>query len=79
MVPVEPSQPPSTPEELIAQVHGGRMGHHGARKTWKLLNEHFPDAHQERGGDSARAVPLLRTVGVYEFLISDPDSDLMSL
>ena len=40
--PAEPSQPPLPPEELIAQVHGGRMGHHGARKTWKLLNEHFP-------------------------------------
>ena len=36
-----PTQAPS-PEELLANVHGGRMGHHGARKTWKLLNEHFP-------------------------------------
>jgi len=31
-----------TPEDLLSQVHGGRMGHHGARKTWKSLNEHFP-------------------------------------
>ena len=31
-----------TPEDLLAQVHGGRMGHHGARKTWKSLNDHFP-------------------------------------
>ena len=33
---------PPTPESLLAQVHGGRMAHHGARKTWKALNEHFP-------------------------------------
>lgn len=37
-----PSAPKRTPEELLAQVHGQRMGHHGARKTWKALNEHFP-------------------------------------
>lgn len=39
-----PDSPPTaqTPESLLAQVHGGRMGHHGARKTWKLLNDHFP-------------------------------------
>ena len=34
--------PAPTPEELLAKVHGGRMGHHGARKTWKALNEFFP-------------------------------------
>jgi hypothetical protein len=27
---------------LLDKVHGGRMGHHGARKTWTSLNELFP-------------------------------------
>lgn len=27
---------------LLKQVHGGRMGHFGARETWKTLNRHFP-------------------------------------
>jgi len=40
--PAAPPQPRPSPEDLLAQVHGGRMGHHGARKTWKALNEHFP-------------------------------------
>ncbi len=40
--PPVPPRPAPTPEELLAQVHGGRMGHHGARKTWKALNEYFP-------------------------------------
>ena len=31
-----------SPEEVFRMVHGGRMGHHGARRTWKWLNEHFP-------------------------------------
>ena len=44
--------PPPTPpdiqcqhldyKEVLSQVHGGRMGHHGTRRTWKLLNECFP-------------------------------------
>jgi hypothetical protein len=29
-------------KNVLRQVHGGRMGHHGARETWKLLNKHFP-------------------------------------
>lgn len=28
--------------EILTQVHGGRVGHHGERRTWQLLNEHFP-------------------------------------
>lgn len=27
---------------VIGKVHGGRMGHQGARRTWLLLNEAFP-------------------------------------
>jgi hypothetical protein len=38
----EPSPLPAPPQSLLSQVHGGRMGHFGARKTWLLLNEHFP-------------------------------------
>ena len=40
----ETSAPPSppTPEALLLQVHGGRMGHNGARRTWLLLNKYFP-------------------------------------
>ena len=30
------------PDYYMKQVHGGRMLHHGARKTWQLLNEKFP-------------------------------------
>ena len=30
------------PEYYLRQVHGGRMLHWGARRTWKLLNKHFP-------------------------------------
>ena len=26
----------------LSQVHGKRVGHHGARRTWNLLNEFFP-------------------------------------
>lgn len=40
--PVVPRDPPPTPETLLSTVHGGRAGHHGARKTWQALNEHFP-------------------------------------
>ena len=29
-------------ENILQQVHGGRMGHHGRRKTWLLLNNYFP-------------------------------------
>jgi hypothetical protein len=28
--------------EILSRVHGGRMGHHGERRTWELLNQHFP-------------------------------------
>lgn len=36
------TDPPPSPESLLAQVHGGRMGHNGTRRTWLLLNKHFP-------------------------------------
>ena len=39
------SDPPPSPESILHQVHGGRMGHFGARKTWLLLNEFF-SGHQ---------------------------------
>jgi hypothetical protein len=28
--------------EILSKVHGGRTGHHGERRTWELLNQHFP-------------------------------------
>lgn len=31
-----------TPDEILSRVHGKRMGHNGARRTWLLLNEHCP-------------------------------------
>ena len=31
-----------TPKEMLEQVHGGRAGHHGARRTMALLNRLFP-------------------------------------
>jgi hypothetical protein len=43
---IPPAAPAAAPapswESLLKQVHGGRMGHNGARRTWKLLNELFP-------------------------------------
>lgn len=36
-----PTAPAPSWESLLKQVHGGRMGHNGARRTWKLLNELF--------------------------------------
>jgi len=35
------TQKPVTPDDALAMVHGKRMGHNGARRTWMLLNEHF--------------------------------------
>lgn len=32
----------TSPEYFLSQVHGGRMLHHGARKTWLKLNLLFP-------------------------------------
>lgn len=29
-------------QTLLHKVHGGRMGHHGARRTWLTLNKYFP-------------------------------------
>ncbi len=37
--------PLSRPEDLFKQVHNGRTGHHGVRRTWNLLNLHFPGHH----------------------------------
>jgi hypothetical protein len=31
-----------TPESLLEQVHGGRVGHMGTRSTWLLLNKQYP-------------------------------------
>jgi hypothetical protein len=44
-VPIEQRQRYGSPEEVLAQVHGGRMGHGGARRTWLELNKHFPGHH----------------------------------
>ena len=29
------------PDDIIAQVYGGRSAHHGIRRTWLLLNKTF--------------------------------------
>ncbi len=34
--------PYKDPSEVLKQVHNARMGHHGVRKTYLLLNQHFP-------------------------------------
>ena len=31
-----------TPELMLKSVHGGRRAHHGARRTWLLLNKEWP-------------------------------------
>ena len=31
-----------SPPSLIDLVHNAKMGHHGVRRTWKLLNKHLP-------------------------------------
>ena len=28
--------------DILSRVHGKRMGHHGERRTWQLLNQYFP-------------------------------------
>lgn len=38
-VETSPSKDTTSP---LRQVHGERMGHHGALRTWQLLNEYFP-------------------------------------
>jgi hypothetical protein len=43
LVPADPS--PDKATALFRQVHGGRMGHFGARETWRMLNKYFP-GHQ---------------------------------
>ena len=29
-------------EEALRSVHNARSGHHGLRRTWLMLNEHYP-------------------------------------
>ena len=41
-LPTTDSSSTATIEDLLKQVHGGRIGHHGFRRTWQLLNRHFP-------------------------------------
>jgi len=41
----EQLQRPQTARNYLRQVHGGRMPHYGAKRTWKLLNKHF-SGHQ---------------------------------
>lgn len=31
-----------TPNQMLAEVHGHRSGHHGVQRTYELLNKHFP-------------------------------------
>lgn len=42
----EGNQPGIDPDVLLGKVHGGRMGHFGARETWKQLNRLFPGRHR---------------------------------
>lgn len=39
---LDPNHHSLSPKDILTQVHGGRMGHFGVRKTWKMLNEFFP-------------------------------------
>jgi hypothetical protein len=38
----EDARLPATPESLLVQVHGGRSGHHGAKRTYDKLSRMFP-------------------------------------
>ena len=42
IMPVQQEQKVWTPEEMFAEVHGGRKLHFGARRTWVKLNQRFP-------------------------------------
>jgi hypothetical protein len=39
---------PGDVKSMLAAVHGGRSGRHGPRRTWMLLNQHFP-GHSSAG------------------------------
>lgn len=39
------SELPGDVKFILSQVHGGRAGHHGERRTWALLNRSFPGHH----------------------------------
>ena len=41
-VPDDPVQAVSSARDYLLQVHGGRMPHYGAKRTWQLLNKYFP-------------------------------------
>ena len=45
--------------EACKAIHNGRVGHHGAAKTWRLLNKHFP----------GHAIPFKL---VHDFIMSCP-------
>ena len=45
LVPSHAASTTLTADDLLRQVHGGRAGHHGARRTYNLLQEHFPGHH----------------------------------
>ena len=38
----ESAEEERTPADAFAEVHNARMGHTGARRTYALLNQHFP-------------------------------------
>lgn len=40
--PLESLPASPSPDDLLSVVHGGRAGHHGSRRTYKLLCDHFP-------------------------------------
>lgn len=40
--PLESLPTTPSPDDLLSVVHGGRAGHHGSRRTYKLLCDHFP-------------------------------------
>jgi hypothetical protein len=41
-----PPQEAIDPDVLLSKVHGGRMGHHGARATWVELNRLYAGRHR---------------------------------
>ena len=65
-------------DEALLSVHNSRMGHHGVRRTWLLLNQHYP-GHRVGLEDVANFISLCPVcqrhgLGMADFLVAPTQS-----